>query len=80
VVNEAERMYQAKSAHLFERNHHLLMHFALVHSKIHISDLTLQHESSTTELAFLRSKVEELTEAHSQRSRKDVPSQKRAPV
>ena len=37
----------------------------LADSKTHISDLTLQHESSTTELAFLRSKVEELTEAHS---------------
>ncbi|GAA5983031.1 hypothetical protein JCM10908_006873 [Rhodotorula pacifica] len=37
----------------------------LADSKTHISDLTLQHESSTTELAFLRSKVDELTKAHS---------------
>ncbi|POY72208.1 hypothetical protein BMF94_4714 [Rhodotorula taiwanensis] len=37
----------------------------LAEHKTHISDLTLQHESSTTELAFLRSKVDELTKAQS---------------
>lgn len=37
----------------------------LAEHKSHISDLNLQRESSTTELAFLRSKVEQLTQAQS---------------